>query len=155
MTLDDTIKHISRQVQNRLNVRRGRNFELVVMNTLRRHGFTVTRINEVDGYSHGADLMVQNKFWGPVPIQCKIGADPKLGFRGLREARRNYPLSPLVACFFKHVPTIYDTRIHYKIWINRYPAPWNAYEYVELSAFLDILGDPGLALLSQGPAGKM
>jgi len=153
--LDDQVTRLTRQIQNRLNTQRGRNFEMVVMNSLRRKGFTVKRVNEADGFSHGSDLVILNTPWGPVPIQCKIGNEGKLGFRGLREARRNNPLAPLVACFFKHIPTVYDTRIHYKIWLNRYPAPWMSYEYVELATFLDILKDSSLALLSRGGVDRM
>jgi hypothetical protein len=155
MTLDDQIKKKARQIQNSLNVRRGRNFELTIQRTLKRHGYLVKRVNEVDGFSHGSDLLIMDTHWWNVPVQCKIGAEPKLGFRGLREARRANPKAPLVVCFFKHVPTVFETRIHYKIYIHRLPAVPNTYEYMELPEFLETLDNEGLALLSTNAADRM
>jgi hypothetical protein len=155
MTLDDTAKKEAHRFQNSLNVRRGRNFELTIMRTLRRYGYGVNRVNEVDGFSHGSDLSLYGSPWRTVPIQCKIGAEPKLGFRGLREARRANPKAPMVVCFFKHVPSIFETRIHYKIYIHRLPAVANSYEYMELPEFLETLSSTGLALLSIAAADRM
>lgn len=50
---------IRRAIRARINRYRGRQFEYFVKAKLQKAGFTVSRVNEADGFTHGVDLLVR------------------------------------------------------------------------------------------------
>lgn len=133
--------------RGRLNRMRGLQFERAVIRRLRREGFTVSRVLEHDGFTHGVDILVHNTPWGLVPIQCKRSNNGRAGFVGLQEVRLNSPVAryPLVACFFNyHAGSA--TQGKWQILVNRVPSPLNGFELLSLGDFLVLLRDTARAL---------
>lgn len=133
--------------RGRLNRMRGLQFERSVIRQLRKQGFTVARVMEHDGFTHGVDILIYDTPWGLVPVQCKCSNDARAGFRGLREARENSPLGryPLVVCFFRFRPAT-GMKGSQQILVNRVPSPPNGFELLTLSDLTTMLNDRSRAL---------
>lgn len=105
-------KHaLAATIRARINRYRGHAFELSLRRRLTNSGFTVTRVNEADGYTHGVDLLVargatsgsepgqqpgQPSCTGTlVPVQVKRTEEWTDLFVALREVRLACPSDPL------------------------------------------------------------
>ncbi len=78
-----------------LNSARGRSFQRRVAARLRKAGLPVEQVNELDGYTHGVDLVLGRR----VAIQCKSTRAPRDLVKGLDQARNGAPTARLWVCF--------------------------------------------------------
>lgn len=82
-------------IRARINRYRGHAFELFIRRKLTASGFSVSRVNEADGYTHGVDLLLRGLGTAFIPIQCKRTEEWTDLFVALREVRLACPADPL------------------------------------------------------------